>query len=89
MPIQQSNQQLTTIAIVTVIWLTIGRLRRVQLQVAQDDQETTFAMFQKLKAQRFYDIAFIMAFVAFQLYLVIDYFKAYKEYLDTYGYGDP
>lgn len=40
--------QLSTLALSALLWLAIGRLKRAEVQVVQDDQETTFGMFKKL-----------------------------------------
>ena len=64
-PIVSIGPHVSTISLVILLWLIVGRLKRVEVQVVQGDQETTHSMFKKLKhLVRFYSI-FICAVVTF------------------------
>ena len=41
--------QITTMAFVIMLWLIIGRFKRVEVQVNEDVSETTFNIFKKIQ----------------------------------------
>ena len=43
----------------------IGRFKRVEVQVVQDDQETTFGIFKKIRFFKLNQIAFLIAILSF------------------------
>ena len=55
----------TTVSLTLLLWVTIGRFKRVEVQVVQDDQETTFGIFKKIKLLKYYQIAFLATVLSF------------------------
>ena len=77
----------STISLVILLWLIVGRLKRVEVQVVQGDQETTYSMFKKLKhLMRFY-LVFISATLAFQFPLLVSNYRIVEkfDYTDYHG----
>ena len=56
---------MTTVLLTILIWVMIGRFKRVEVQVVQDDQETTFGIFKKIKILKFNQIAFLVTLLSF------------------------
>ena len=57
--------QMSTVLLTILIWVTIGRFKRVEVQVVQDDQETTFGIFKKIKILKYNQIAFLVTVLSF------------------------
>ena len=55
----------TTVGLTLLLWVTIGRFKRVEVQVIHDDQETTFGIFKKIKLLKYYQIAFLAIILSF------------------------
>ena len=55
----------TTVSLELLLWVIIGRFKRVEVQVVQDDQETTFGIFKKIKLLKYYQIAFLAIVLSF------------------------
>ena len=65
LPMHVFLDQIVTLALVILLWLTMGRFKRVEVQVVQDEQETTFGIFKKLQVLSVCKILFIMAILCF------------------------
>ena len=46
--------QITKVGFVVILWMIIGRFKRVDVQVVQDKQETTYNIFKKLLFFKYY-----------------------------------
>ena len=79
-------EQMITLTMVMLLWLTIGRLKRVEVQVVSDDQETTYGIFKKLRFLRIYQWLFILMLPCFQVpmsihgYFEMQYYQLNKNY---------
>ena len=57
--------EMSTVLLTILLWVTIGRFKRVEVQVVQDDQETTFGIFKKIRILKFNQFAFLVTFLSF------------------------
>ena len=56
---------MSTVLLTILLWVTIGRFKRVEVQVVQDDQETTFGIFKKIRILKFNQVAFLATVLSF------------------------
>ena len=73
--------QISTVLLTILLWVTIGRFKRVEVQVAQDDQETTFGIFKKIRILKFNQVAFLVTVLSF---LIPSGFKVKSAINDQY-----
>ena len=64
-PMHVFLDQIVTLALVILLWLTMGRFKRVEVQVVQDERETTYGIFKKLQVLSVCKIIFILAILCF------------------------
>ena len=57
--------KIATVLLLTLLWVMIGRFKRVEVQVVQNDQETTYGIFKKLRLLQFNQIAFLIIVLSF------------------------
>ena len=58
-------EQMSTVLLTILLWVTIGRFKRVEVQVVQDDQETTYGIFKKIRILKFNQYAFLVTLLSF------------------------
>ena len=56
---------MTTVLLTILLWVMIGRFKRIEVQVVQDDQETTFDIFKKIRFLKFNQTAFLVIILSF------------------------
>ena len=56
---------MSTVLLTILLWVTIGRFKRVEVQVVQDDQETTFGIFKKIRILKLNQFAFLVTVLSF------------------------
>ena len=57
-----------------------SRFKRVEAQVVQNDQETTYSIFKKLNFLKWYFVFFMVSLLAFKIPLMIKYYESVQEY---------
>ena len=62
---------LQNIGTIYLVWLFVMRFKRVEVQVAEDDKETSVGIFDKLKFIAKFDFGFLLAHILFILPLLI------------------
>ena len=62
---------LQNIGTIYLVWLFVMRFKRVEVQVAEDDKETTVGIFNKLKFIAKFDFSFLLSHILFILPLLI------------------
>ena len=70
---------MVTLVLMVLIWVTISRFKRVEVQVIQDDQETSYGIFKKLYFLKMYQILFISVVMCFQIPLSLALYKGYYQ----------
>ena len=76
-------EQATTFSLTILLWATVNGFKRVEVQVVQDERETTFAIFKKLKFFRNYQIVFatiVLCFFTPSFILQIELIGSIAEY---------
>lgn len=53
------------------IWLFVMRFKRVEVQVVQDEKETSSDIFRKLKCNTIYHLSFMTALLIFQIPFIV------------------
>lgn len=59
--------QMLQIIYMSIYWFVIMRFKRIQVQVSQDERETTYGMFLKLRYIKRYTLVFIGSMFLFQI----------------------
>lgn len=63
--------QISNNLLICLVSLMVQRFKRVEVQVVQDEKETTANLFQKLRYLKLYNIIFMVVFCIFQVPLLI------------------